>query len=395
MMSGKVFGYECRKVLKAWFLWGLLGIFLAFDLFLVWEDVGYDRAEYRKMYQTIRRIGAELESTEVKNTEVEKIWEGNGDSEESPEDMDQAYAAYVKTYEGIYDTLKIAEIKEAKIGISVNFKPEGAYQSWIDRNYERLEMRVREIRETGEARRGFYPGLVYEVHSKLFRRLFRVVLLELSIMTAFSVLYLMDYERLQRTESIVFCSKTGRSLLFGKWFAGMVCSFIYAMILVGVPVGAFLWFVPMNGLWDTAVSSFMVMERRGLFVYPFITFVPLRFGEYLGLVLVLMVLFLAVIAALAGAVQYFCRNSYSSMLCVSVAFLVGLALPFLVKSGFGHTAAILNPAALWYMCGAWFMENEPAISFAWSEFWTVGVWLLAAGTGLLLGKGRFGRADIG
>ena len=274
MMSRKVFGYECRKLLGAWFLWGLLVIFLVFDLFLVWENVGYDRAEYRKMYQVIQRVGLDLEETGI-----ERILDGDrepiGNSEPDENSLERWYAEYVKTNKGVYDTLDLTGIRDDKIGMAVDFKPEGAYQRWIERNYEKLEARIQEIKETGEARCGFYPGLVYEVHSKLFGRVFRAILLELMIMTAFSVLYLMDYERLQRTESIVFCSKTGRNLLLGKCFAGMVCSFLDALILVSVPVGMFLWFVPMRGLFGTMVSSFMVMEKRGFFVYPFITFVPL------------------------------------------------------------------------------------------------------------------------
>ena len=41
------------------------------------------------------------------------------------------------------------------------------------------------------------------------------------------------------------------------------------------------------------------------------------------------------------------------------------------------------------------MEYDPSLSFAWSEFWTVGVWLTTALTGLFLGKRRFRREDIG
>ena len=104
---------------------------------------------------------------------------------------------------------------------------------------------------------------------------------------------------------------------------------------------------------------------------------------------------MVLVSVLAGTVQYFLRNSYFSMLCMSVFFWGGLALPYLVKNGFAHTAALLNPAALWYMCGGWFVEYDPSLSFAWSEFWTVGVWLTTAFTGLFLGKRRFRREDIG
>jgi len=71
-----------------------------------------------------------------------------------------------------------------------------------------------------------------------------------------------------------------------------------------------------------------------------------------------------------------------------------IALPYLFQTGFTHTAMVLNPAAVWYMCGGWFIEYDPAVSFAWSEFLTIGSWLIVAVNGFAFGKKYFLNIDM-
>ena len=378
----RMFRYECRKLLQCWFLWLLLGVFLIFDIFLVWEYVERDRKEYQDMYQIIMQTGTELNPEVIENMQ------------NSQNETESYYAEYVRTYESIYDDLDIFSIRDDKINMSVDFKPTGRYQEWLDKNYQKLEQRVQEIRDTGESRAGFYAGLSYRVHSALFSSLLHPILLEIFIMTAFSVLYLMDYERLNKTELLTNVSKTGRNLQIIKCISGTVFSFLYALILTGFPLILFFICIPMHGLWKTPVSSFMMMESRGGFIYPFITFVRLSFRNYFILFLLMMILLILLMGMISGAVQFFSGNSYLSMLCIGIGFLGFMGLPYLFGSGFMHTAMILNPACLWYICGGWFIEYDPAISFAWSEFWTVGIWMIFSLIALYFGKRHYFRMVI-
>ena len=174
----------------------------------------------------------------------------------------------------------------------------------------------------------------------------------------------------------------------------MTIGFLYTAILAAVSLMLFLLCVPIQGLWETPISSFMVMQSRGFYLYPYITFVRLSIGKYLLLSLLVVLLLVLLVGIFSGAVQFFFRNSYLTMLSIGLLFMGMIALPYLFQTGFVHTAMALNPAALWYMCGGWFIEYDPAVSFAWSEFLTAGIWLIITLSGLWAGKRYFMNIDL-
>ncbi len=380
----RLFCFEFRKLLRCWFLWILLAVFLAYDIFIVWDTVGRDSEDYHNMYKIIMQTGTDLTENADKINAL--LNSGN--------EAERYYAEYVKAYEGIYNDFDIRSILDSKISISENFDTEGRYYEWIARNYDRLQERVEQIAAAGEDKYAFYPGINYKVHGVLFSTILRMLLLQILILTGLAVLYLMDYERIHTTEYLTYSSKTGRKIQFIKWLSGMAMSFIYAVIMISISLLLFLLSVPMGGLWETPVSSFMVMQQRGLYLYPYITFVRLSFGKYLILSLLVVLLLVILVGMLSGAMQLFFRNSYLAMLSIGVIFLGLIALPYLFSTGFLHTAMALNPAALWYLCGGWFIEYDPAVSFAWSEFITIGVWLIVMFIGVEFGKKYFLNIDF-
>lgn len=382
----RLFFYEIRKLLRCWFLWALLAIFLVYDGFLVWDTVGWNSEKYYEMYQIIMQTGTDLTENADKINALMH----------SENAMETYYASYIKAYENIYADFDIRSILDSKISLIDGFRTEGSYYVWLCQNYDILQERVEQIRVTNEDKYAFYPGINYGVHNILFMVLLREAALQILILTALAVLYLMDYERIHTTEYLVYSSETGRKLQSIKWLSGVAMSLIYAMLLICIPLALFLLCVPMQGLWETPVSSFMMMEQRGMYLYPFITFVRLSFGNYLLLTLLVVFLLLLLVGMLSGAMQLFLRNSYLTMLSIGLLFLMWIALPYLfgTDTGFLHTIVELNPAVLWYMCGGWFIEYDPAVSFAWSEFLTMGVWLIFLLLGFGYGKKYFSRLDL-
>lgn len=336
------------------------------------------------MYKVIMQTGTDLTNNADKISTMLN----------SENEIESYYADYVEAYGDIYREFDIYSILYAKIFSYKNFQTEGSYYEWISRNYDKLQKRVEQISATGEDKYAFYPGINYKVHSILFTSVLRMILLQILILTSLAVLYLMDYERIQKTEYLTYSSRTGRKIQFTKWLSGMAISMIYAVILIIVTLLLFLLFVPMRGLWKTPVSSFMVMQQRGFYLYPYITFVRLSFGKYLLLSLLTVFLLIILVGILSGAVQLFFQNSYLTMLSIGILFLGLIALPYLFSTGFLHTAAALNPATLWYLCGGWFIEYDPAVSFAWSEFITIGVWLIVMLIGFEFGKKYFLNIDL-
>lgn len=380
----RLFFLEFRKLLRCRFLWLLLAVFLAYDIFIVWDTVGRNSEIYHDMYKVIMQTGTDLTGNADKIAAMLN----------SENEIENYYADYVKAYGDIYRDFDIHSILYAKIFSYKNFQPAGSYYEWICRNYDKLQKRVEQIKAAQEDKYAFYPGINYKVHSILFTSVLRMLLLQILILTALAVLYLMDYERIQKTEYLTYSSRTGRKIQLIKWLSGMAMSMIYAVILISISMLLFLLFVPMRGLWETPVSSFMVMQQRGFYLYPYITFVRLSFGKYLLLSLLTVFLLIILVGILSGTVQLFFRNSYLTMLSIGMFFLGLIALPYLFSTGFLHTAMALNPAILWYMCGGWFIEYDPAVSFAWSEFVTVGIWFIIMLPLFNFGKRYFMNIDL-
>lgn len=381
----RMFKYEVNKLLKYPLMWVLLAVFILFDLFLVSSDVGFDdsRKDIKKMYGIIFETGVNLSGNAKKLSALN----------DSDNELEAYYATYVEGYSRIYDSLDMQKIKQMKEN-TFFFHPRGSYKTFIDRNYDRLQKRVEEIKVNGDGAVGFYPGDGFGIHGNLYS-VIKLCIIEMLILMHFSVLYLMDFERINRTEDIVFSCTCGRKNILLKLLTGILIGLLYGIMILLASLLAFFAFVPMKDLWNTPVSSFMVMESSGLWEYPFITFVRLTFGQMLALSIFTALCLVLLLGVLSGALQFLIHNSYITVVIMCAGFLALLALPFAVQqANWVKTVVCLNPASLWYTCGRWFMENDLALSFAWSEYWTLGVWTIITVAAAIIGWRSFCRKDV-
>ena len=184
---------ECGKCLRHPFLWIVCITFGLFQFLSIYTYVGNAgmRKELRQMHVAVT------------------------DEETASPEYESAYADYKKTYGGMYDTLdmrKILEQKEKKSG----YEPQGAWGMWIVRNYDRLQKRVEQIRKTGEGTYAFYPGSWYKLHSTLYGKLWKKLILQTAVLMILSMLYLMDYERIYKTQDLVLATTTGKKMMEKK-----------------------------------------------------------------------------------------------------------------------------------------------------------------------------------
>ena len=106
-----------------------------------------------------------------------------------------------------------------------------SWGSWIVRNYDRLQKRVEQIRKTGEGTYDFYPGSWYKLHSTLYGKLWKKLILQTAVLMILSMLYLMDYERIYKTQDLVLATTTGKKMMEKKMLAGTLCGLFYAGLL--------------------------------------------------------------------------------------------------------------------------------------------------------------------
>lgn len=379
----RIFFYEIKRLMRMPILWGLLVVFIGFDLFMVYTELGYrDIPEDTfGIYDLILSRSSNLDTDNQTSISQDK------------NEYEKIYDDYIRDCICIYDRLDMHGVKEMKENM-LNFHPTGAYKTFIDRNYDKLNLRVAEIIESGDYRADFYPGDIFKVHKRIYT-LLKIIAIEAIIITCLSILYIMDIDRLCDTRSLVFSSKLGRSSIIIKFYAGLLFGTLQCAILFSTGICAFVIFTPLSKLWGIPVSSAMVMESSGLWEYPFITFVRLDIGTELLLAITSVIILNALLGLISGAVQLFTHNSYISMLLVSLGFVALLAAPLAARSQtVFKTAVLLNPAVMWQYCGRWFIEHNPALSFAWSEFWTIGIWSTIGIVAFMLGRHRLYQKDF-
>ena len=136
----------------------------------------------------------------------------------------------------------------------------------------------------------------------------------MSVLMAISILFIMDYERLQKTNDIVDATKTGKNIMDYKALTGTLSGILYSAVLCGVTWIYFFYCVSFKGLWNVSIASTLVAEKRypGLLFYPFITFFKTTQMQYLILTLIVYLGIILLIALTTIAIQYLLGNSYFS-----------------------------------------------------------------------------------
>ena len=289
------------------------------------------------------------------------------------------YDSYHEAYSSMYDGLNMMEVMNKKAALA-GCTLSGSFGTFIRRNYAILQRRVEEIRTGTEADGPFYPGDILEIHGKMYG-LLKLCLLEAILFTVLCVFFLMDEDRINAAGLIVCCTRFGRKCMLVRQAAGAAYGLAGSVLMIGSGIGAFLLLVPMKGFWETPVTSVMVMENRGLYEYPFITFAGLTIRQELILSLGMCFLLLIPAALAAGALMLFLKNGYLAAVCLASGFFLLYALPFLIRTaGWLRLLILMTPAVLWNYCGLWFIENDICLSFAGSEWWTLLLWtVLTAG----------------
>ncbi|MCI8529381.1 MAG: hypothetical protein HFH82_09560 [Lachnospiraceae bacterium] len=373
---------EFLKIIKHPVMWGLTAIFLGYNLLVFYEYIGNKNAieYYHELHDTILAYGINLNHPNPDFNAVTPIAE--------------SYVESVERSRTLYDNLDMAAILEQKQRHWNYYPITAAYENFLRDNYDKLQKRLEEIRSTDEADYGFYPGNTAGIHSFLYSKTLKMLMLEMAVLMMLSVLYLTDYERIHKTQDIVLPTRTGKTIMCRKIFAGICAGFLFQTLLAAVSFGTFFHCVPFRGLWKVPVSTALAAEKRSYGYYPFITFRRMSMGSYFALTLVMLVLLSIVIGLLTAAVQLLLQNSYFTFLLKAMLYL----FLFLIVPGnfysFPDILICLNPSALWITSGCWFIENELILSFGGNEFWCIGLWAVLSTFLLMLGKRRYIRREL-
>ncbi len=325
---------EFRKLIGHPMLWCMLCIFLIFNGFLLWVNIGDYASELQMVHNEILTDGISQN--------------------------------YYEESLSRYDSLDMEDIKEMKQEM-YRYYPTGSYKEFIDVRYEKLNERVEEIVASGEHEGSVYPGEIYRLHKKLYVNVLRYVFLEMGLLVVFAVLFIMDYERIQGTIAITYASHVGRKLQWIKWCVGILTGIGVGGILLTLTIGAWFLLIPYEGFWNISMSAALLTESRGILMYPFITFHKMTIAQYLVSTIFVGMMLVVVLGLVAGIIQLLLQNSYFSFVGIALLLLGGLFIFGYSTETWLDVALSWNPAAMWYTMGNYFMEGSLAGNFDGAE----------------------------
>ena len=359
----RIFKLEFQKIMKNPMLWLLAVIFCLVNCLVIYNEAGNKDTskELVIMHDIIKKTDDINHSRQAKNRNERK-------------QLSEAYQEYYKENIDLYDKLDMTKILKQKEEM-LQYHPKGFMKKFVKDNYEHLQKRVEEIKSDKEYNDAFYPGQYYEIHSLLYLKLGKKLIVEMSLLMALSILFIMDYERLQKTNDLVDATRTGKRIMDYKAFTGTLSGILFSAILCSVTWIYFFYCVSFKGLWNVSVASTLVAEKRysGWF-YPFVTFFKMTQIQYLILTLTVYLGIILLIALATIAIQFLLGNSYFSF-----AILILLNMALFLGAYYSNVTfmnvilRLLNPTNLYITSGAWFMENDITLSFAGNEFWIIGV----------------------
>lgn len=331
---------ERKKLIKHPIMWCLFGVFMIFNAFLLWGNVGELFLELQMAHEEVLENGID----------------------------EQFYQESLKQY----DELDMNSVKTLKQEL-YQYYPTGSYKEFIDKRYEKLNERVEEIVESKEAEGIVYPGSVYRLHNKLYVKVLRWIFLEMGFFVVVAVLFIMDYERINRTIPVTYTSKAGRKLQGIKWCAGMLEGVGFGCILLVMTLLVWFMLIPYKGFWNTSVSAALMTEPRGILTYPFITFSKMTIMQYLIATILVGICLVVIVGMIAGVVQLFTHNSYLSFICIVLFLMASLFVSGYSTQSWLDIFLSWNPADLWYRMGNWFMEGSLVSNFEGAEIINIAV----------------------
>ena len=325
---------EFRKLVCHPMLWSMLCVFLIFNVFLLWINIGDYALEMQMVHDEILSGGISQD--------------------------------YYKESLKRYDVLDMEEIKEMKQEM-YRYYPSGSFKAFIDTRYKKLNERVEEILSGDEHEGNAYPGEIYRLHKTLYANVLRWVFLEMGLLVVFAVLFIMDYERIQGTVAVTYASYIGRKIQCVKWCVGIWSGIIVGAILLLLTLGAWFLLIPYDGFWDISMSAALLTEPRGILMYPFITFHKMTIAQYLAATIFVGVLLVVLLGVIAGILQLFINNSYFSFVGIALLLFSGLYIWGYSTVSWFDIVLSWNPTVLWYTMGNYFMEGNLASNFEGAE----------------------------
>lgn len=397
-----IFKHELSKICKAPVIIALLIFFIILNAILMMSNT-YFKEEFAVLTELVDTYGHEIDQ-EMLETLGDDYEEGvawlnenvplNNKTYDHPSEMlsDRSLSfqewtepqvlklqdlAVVEHYyrtshdiDNIYEDIRVQDQAEKMI---LQYGIEGKAAETVRQQYEKLGNRLEEIVDNQEHRHLFFSGILYEMHSHLFKEVGGALIFELMVLVVLITTFVMNYEFEQRTHLLTYTSKTGRSLVWHKIIAAVTANLLVMAILIGATLTSYFLMYDYSGLWNIPISSYFNAESS----FPYISWWDVSFGQYLSLFVVCLVSIQLLFMLFSIVLSILIKNSYIVFFIFAIITGMGVWLPSIIPldqnllfvAHFTPFTLILNPHI-------WFMGNGAFTIFPYYEGLTVMTWLI-------------------
>lgn len=383
-----IYRFELKKLYSSVTLWVLIILFLVFNIFLVISNSGDKYVDF------IGEISHE--TGYVLNEDFY-----NKLSQVQANDIEADYLEQLQldTYqvEDVFDEYNINEVGERYI--EATGAPE-RFAKIMRNKYSDLQNVVNKKGESNEAMTLYFAGATYYMHQLLFKDLMGWLIVEGVLISALLILLSLGYENNNRTEGIVYSTKTGRNILRSKFAASISAALGGYLLLFTV---TFLIYFSMNdysGIWGSSVSSIFNYRNDIIAgVRPFVTWHSYSVFTYFLATIAMSIGLICSFILVAFIIGTIIQNSYISFFVFLIINALMIAIPLMIPnttlfSYYIKYYSMLSPVWLWLKHSLWFTDGDT--DTLWKYFETMGlcVSILALTAFSILAAARFKRRDI-
>lgn len=314
---------------------------------------------------------------EYTNTIVKEIgWELGQDFDNSLENMpDHPYKARLQAEtQGLgnyFDNMDIDKLSEIMIDFSNTRKINNTFfTDKLKANFEKLGEKVNNI-EAVSLLAGSQSQWIYNL---LFNQLFPSIIMQVSILAVIIMIFLTDYEEIEKTYLLIYSTKIGRKIQRMKIISGCLITLIFFLMLYLMTFTAFFFKFDLSGIFYATMDSPFLSISIHMVSFPFITWHSFTFIEYFLWISLLSVVFVLIYTGMSWVIALFCQNMY---LAFGLCF-VGVLSQFFIyfhclnkQFILGRYLMELNPLILSLRLNTWLTYMGYSAIIPYQETWGI------------------------
>ena len=359
-MRVELIKWEIRKLWSLPMIVVFLLICILFNYLLLAEEVCWDgRIEYIQYVSKVtKEIGGQM------GTEFENIL-----AKLPKQDEKEMLLAEISGKKDIFEEYHTAELADFYIQ---KFLIKGFTAEALKRKYQKLQVRVEELAKRDAALSLSAAGVTKKLLDNLFGKLCRAVITEGILLAVFLALYACGNDEMQRTQLIVYTTKTGRYIQREKWAASLISAVFAYGLLAGSMLAVFAGVWRLGAIWKGNMSSqFYYVGDLGVKL-PFVSWADFSIAGYLAAVLFLGAVVVIVFHGIGFFAGLTTHHAYRGFILFFVLMVLNFELMLLAgNSGLWGLYEIVqwSPMALWWFQPIWFSELGASTLIAWQECW--------------------------